>query len=266
MKDFLRNCFRFLYNIFSGQNAISRSTFLSLIPTNAKSLEIGPFSNPHLRGPNVYYFDVDNKEDIIKRAIAVNYVIADNLPDIHYVSPTGDLSIIEDTFDVVYSAHCIEHQPDLIKHLIDVEKLFNSGGKYYITIPDKRYSFDALLPTLDLGSVVEAYEEKRKVHQLANLIRHQALVVHNSPIRHWLSMHGTPGNSNAIVSHTRQALNQFKEAKGAYVDTHAWRFTPESFREIITQLNELNYINLQIERLYPTAFASNEFYAILKKK
>lgn len=267
IKNQMRDWMRVGYNTLSGQKTISRNDFLATIPISQKMLEIGPFTNPCLRGENVYYFDVLNREDLIKRTIIENYQIADceNIPHIHYVSPTGDLSIVPDKFDLAYSCHCIEHQPDLIRHLRDVEKLLHAGGRYFLTIPDKRYCFDALLAESDLGSVIEVFVENRKVHSLANVIRYHALTAHNQALHHWFSKHGKPGGTSGTVSQTKNALHQYKEAEGGYLDVHAWRFTPESFRQIITYLNELKYINMQVERIHPTTFAANEFYAVLKK-
>lgn len=54
-------------------------------------LEIGPFTNPTLRGRNVKYFDVMDKQGLIKRADAIGYAYASPV-DIDYVSSTGDLA------------------------------------------------------------------------------------------------------------------------------------------------------------------------------
>ena len=67
-----------------------------------------------------------------------------DITKIDYVSSDGNLNIIKDKFDYVLSSHCVEHQPDLILHFKNVEKLLKKQGYYFLIIPDKRYCFDAL--------------------------------------------------------------------------------------------------------------------------
>jgi hypothetical protein len=62
----------------------------------------------------------------------------------------------------------------------------------------------------------------------------------------------------------REAIDEWRAAQGAYLDTHAWYFTPDSFREIVDLLNRLSLISLSAERVYCTRFGSNEFWAILR--
>ncbi len=53
---------------------------------------------------------------------------AHRTPKIEYLSPTGDLTIVNRRFHAVLSSHCIEHQPDLIRHLQHVAALLDPGG------------------------------------------------------------------------------------------------------------------------------------------
>jgi len=46
--------------------------FKRIMPTD-RVLEIGPFTKPNLRGPNVRYFDVMDKAALIERAILHEY-------------------------------------------------------------------------------------------------------------------------------------------------------------------------------------------------
>ena len=96
----------------------NRNDLASLVGRQS-ALEIGPFTNPILRGPKVKYFDVLDKQGLIKRADAIGYAYSSPV-DIHYVSSNGDLSIVDEKFDFCLSSHCIEHQPDLIHHLKQV--------------------------------------------------------------------------------------------------------------------------------------------------
>ena len=260
-KEFISNIFSFFYNIFSKHKVISRDSFLKKISTIDKVLEIGPFTNPCLRGKNVYYFDVLNKENLILRAKENNYPVTE-IPEIHFVSADGNLEVVNETFDNVLSSHCVEHQPDLIKHLKDVSDILKPGGTYYLIIPDKRYCFDALLPESNIAAVIEAFKERKTKHSLKSVIEHRALTTHNNARRHWAGIHGTLENVSNRIS---GAMKEFEDANGRYIDVHAWQFTPGSFSNIINMLNELNYIDFKVTEIYHTALFSLEFYVVLKK-
>lgn len=261
MKSLLKKIIVFLHNFLSTNKRTSRESFLKKISADGDILEIGPFTNPSLRGDNIFYFDVLDKTNLIRRAKEEKYLVTD-IPEIHFVSSDGDLSIIKRSFDNVYSSHCIEHQPDLIKHLIDVNNILEPRGKYFLVIPDKRYCFDAVLPDTNIAPIIEAHYEKRTRHSLTNVIQHGALTAHHVPYRHWLGDHGT---TNDVPGKITTVLRQYEEAKGGYFDVHSWRFTPDSFVEIVNLLYKMNYINLTVSEVFHTAFASNEFYVVLQK-
>src|SRR5256885_1192954 len=75
-----------------------REHFLPLISQTVDTLEIGPFCGPQLRGDKVRYFDIAGREGLIEMAKQRQYPITET-PVIDYVSPTGDMDIIDEQFD-----------------------------------------------------------------------------------------------------------------------------------------------------------------------
>lgn len=208
-----------------GNALTTRWEFAALVPDDADALEIGPYSKPTLKSKRTRYFDVLSRAELIKRAGLVG--VADpGVPEIHFVSPVGDLSIVDDTFDVVLSSHCIEHQPDLVTHLRHVQRLLRSGGCYFLVIPDKRYCFDHFMPHSNLADVLDAFYAKATRHSLRNVLAHRALTCHNDVIRHWQGDHGL--NPEDYTLRVGRALREFEGGDGAYIDVHAWFFTPDS--------------------------------------
>lgn len=245
---------------FSGA-PFTRADLISLISLNESALEIGPFTNPMLVGPNVSYFDVLDKAHLIERARSVGYPVVSPV-EIDFVSPIGDLSAVTGTFDVIASSHCIEHQPDLVSHLQKVEQLLNPGGRYLLTIPDKRYCFDHFLQESSASQALAAFHERRKVHTLENVIEHRAMTTHNDALRHWRGDHG----EQRIDPHNLAiALSEFDASNGEYIDVHAWQFTPGSFGKLISDLNGLGVCGLRVEAVHETPFGSLEFCAALTK-
>lgn len=242
----------------------SRESFLTLIQGAQSILEIGPFCAPVVSGNKVRYFDVLSSEKLVKRAKEIGYPIR-NVPEIHFVSEKGDLGIVDERFDAVISSHCIEHQPDLVAHLQSVARILVSSGFYYLIIPNKLYCFDHCLAESTIAQVIQAHEEKRKVHTLSSLIEHRALTTHNDVVRHWQGDHVDNGYSESIAQRTKLAVEEYVRANGSYIDVHAWQFTPRSFRKVIKDLYDLGLTSLKPIRVYETPWGRNEFTAILQK-
>lgn len=243
-------------------NFISRPDFIKLMHPSLKSLEIGPYYTPVLKGGNVKYFDVLDKEHLIAKA-GIDKLPNDNIPEIDYVEPTGDLSIIEDKFDVVFSSHNIEHQVDLIKHLNQVSNLLTNGGKFYLFIPDKRYCFDKLIAQTTLADVINAHETEQKTHSLRTILAMRCETTHNDTLAIWRKEPTLPTNMSTDCY--KDAIQSYQDADGGYIDAHNWRFTPQSFKFIINQLNAMGLIDLKIESIFCTMTNSHEFEAILVK-
>ncbi len=257
-----------------------REEFFKLLPdlNKIKSLEIAPWFNPILIGDNVKYFDVYDKKTLIEKAIAEKLDIS-KIPEISYTHPEGDMSLIKEKFSLIFSSHNIEHQVDLVKHLNQVANLLEEGGKFFIAIPDKRYCFDHHISITPLSEVLAIYWQKPKVHSLQTILSMRCETTHNDSTEHWKGNNGemsyksnvyfNPYNGDKNFEDVKScffdALKEFEDANGAYIDSHKWRFTPESFYNIVNELYKMKLQPLKIEKVFCTAENSNEFYVILYK-
>ncbi len=241
-------------------NLANRDEFLAQIPSDGKGIEIGPFANPQLHGSNIKYLDVLTSEQLKQRALALG-MDPEKVPQISYIANQNGFPDIPVMFDYALSCHSIEHQPDLVKHLNQVEKILVPGGKYFLIIPDKRYCFDHYLASSTFVDVVGAFLEQRIVHTAKSVIEHRALTTHNDPVAHFSGNHGD------ILSnqHQRvlQAISEFQNASGSYIDVHAWQFVPESFTELIGNLNALGLTSFKITNIWNTPINNLEFFVTL---
>lgn len=242
--------------------AAHRTAFIAQILTDSV-LEIGPAVRPSLIGPGVKYFDIEDRAGLIAKAIAHEYP-TDNAVDIDFISPTGNLSVVDEQFDSVFSSHCIEHQPDLARHLIAVEKILRPGGRYFLIVPDKRYTFDATLDVSTLEDVLEAYQAQRVLHTTKSIMDHYIHTTHNDAARHWAGDSADP-RIDKIDERRNAAEIAISLADGGYVDCHGWLFTPETFRSILEGLYDRTIINLEVERVYDTVRGMPEFCAVIRK-
>lgn len=246
-----------------GAQTATRVEFFKLVNSYSRVLEIGPFYNPSVKGENVKYFDVLSGAGLRARAQAIGVDPA-TCPGIDFVSPTGDLSIVESEFDAIVSSHSIEHQPDLVRHLQNVARIISASGCYFMAIPDKRYCFDHHIVESTIADVLDAYVNRRTRHSLASIVEHRALTTHNDASRHWRDDHGEDAGAS-VANKVHAAVNEFLRDQQAYVDVHAWQFTPLSFARIAELLFQLKLIPFRVARIFHTLRNSNEFFVILEK-
>jgi len=261
-----------------GRNATvleNRDDFARLVPQTARALEIGPYTKPVLRGPNVRYADVWSSEDLVRRATTDPNVDAAGVPHIHYVTDPSSLSMIDEKFDVVLSSHVIEHQPDLVEHLRQVASVLEPHGAYMLMVPDHRFCFDHFMPATRLADVVAAHIERRTRHDMNSILRARLLMTHNDAQRHWDDDHGEPGScpdphlATLSMRERIELTARQSEPGGAlttgYVDCHAWHFTPETFAAVIDDLRTSGLVDWDVVRVYPTMRNTLEFWAVLQR-
>lgn len=236
-----------------------RDDFNRLAASLGTALEIGPFFRPGLPPSTTDFFDVLDTEALRERATTIGQDPA-KVPRIKWTDPNGSLSVVALSYDVCYSSHSVEHQPDLVGHLQEVEQILHPGGRYLLVVPDHRYCFDALLAPSTIADVMEAHVDRHRKHSLRSVIEHRALVTHNDVVAHWLGDNGDFELKSDLVA---RAIVEFET--NDYLDVHAWKFTPTSFATIVHALENLGETTFRLERLYPTLRWTNEFFAVLRK-
>jgi hypothetical protein len=194
-----------------------RDAIAELALAHRSVLEIGPFFRPALRGPNVRYFDVLDRPALVSRAESIGRP-TDTIPEIDFVSPTGDLRVVDQAFDAAFSAHCLEHQPDLVSHLKQVAALLPDGGRYYLIIPDKRYCFDHYLPVTSVADVLDAHERELEVHSLKSIVNGRSMTTHNHCVEHWKGRHDDTARPVGHPDRVKRALAEYRASDGRYID------------------------------------------------
>lgn len=246
----------------------NRFAFVKIVPRRP-ALEIGPFAAPLLKRPNVKYVDVFSTSELKELAPKLG-LDPESVPNISWVADPTDLSIVNEKFQICLSSHVIEHQPNLISHLNQVSNLLEDNGRYFLLVPDHRYCFDHFMTPSTISQVIGAFIENRVSHAAQSFIESRLHMTHNDPTRHWNNDHGSPEANPYFptknrVERLRDAINEARQTSIPIRDEHAWYFTPLTFQSMLTDLKDLELIDLEIERMYPTLKNSNEFWVILRK-
>lgn len=235
----------------------------------ATVLEIGPYGHPAdlTSFIKVKYFDLYDQQTLRKKINdnPMGSYTAAGVPFIDYSSPTGDLSVVNEKFDAVYSSHCLEHTTDLLGHLNRAAALLNPGGSYYLVIPDHRYCFDHYFPPTTVDDVLLAHNQRISAIQYESVYLHHIFRTHNHVWRHWRGDHEDAGfMSGRLEDRLEEAGDCIKKQGGPGLGGHNWRLTPDSFRFILESLRKRGLLNFEISRIYDTPFSRCEFTAILK--
>ena len=261
---------RMLRRLF-GKSSREEKVF-HLLDKKGLGLEIGPSHNPiapKKKGFNVHILDHATADQLrVKyKGHEIHGVKLENIEEVDFVwhgEPFQELIGKTGCYDWIIASHVIEHVPDFISNLQQCEALLKPTGILSLVIPDKRYCFDYFSSSSSTGNVLDAYAEKRVRPSHGQIFDHFA----NASKRHgniaW-SPDGSGGADELVHTFAEAQAHWAKSLSASdYIDAHCWRFTPASFRLLISDLQSLDLINLEIRAEFDTTGC--EFYVSLGKK
>ena len=243
-----------------------RTKVRSISSSNTKSLEIGPGTSPFLDPGVARFLDVASREVLESQYYT-------QAPEIHYVGEVSSFvgSLCE--LDLVVSIHSLEHFTDLLGGLYDISTFIKQGGHLYLELPDRRFSFDALSPPLDLCDIFCAAILKsdavsiRRFRVLQSYIRN----VKSGTLGSWggvlnpLSLPSDfsryyPPRDLSSFDNIAELIDSISFAPSS----HIWSFTSGEFREFLDFVCNNNIIPFRISSFSPTFGGS--FGVLLEKR
>jgi SAM-dependent methyltransferase len=246
------------------------AALLGSVPADATILEIGGGYNPrYLKAdhPGVYHLDHGSTEELRAKyaAFPATAHLVDRIQHIDFVfdgAPIETLVPAALRFDVIYGSHVLEHQVDLIGHLQSLEKLLKPGGRVIEMIPDLRTCFDALRFPSVTSDALAAHLNPAPVHQGKQVFDYLSREI---DINHGFRMRDAHFEGARFVRSLPESYEAMLAAQApgaAYADTHAWAFTPESFRLLMIELRLLGLMCLRPSQVSPRY--GNQFCAVLE--
>jgi SAM-dependent methyltransferase len=258
-------------NLAKGLNR--RDAVAQAMPADAHILEIGPGGYPLFRKsafPNLKIADYCGTDELM-RNIAQQFklptVPREHFEEVDYICADGKLTEIippELKFDLIFSSHNIEHQPNLILHLQNVEALLRDDGVAVFAVPDKRFTYDVFRQTSTTSDLLLAYQEGRSAPS-AKAVFDAAL---QTATLNFSDCRKIGFDDSVALGDLDAAYKNFL-ARGAaadsdYVDVHNWVFTPQSFQIIAIELYLLKLSSLMYE--FCSDAIGNAFLCIMAKK
>jgi len=223
------------------------------MPAQSRILEIGPGAAPVFRRrdfPNLKVSDYCCTAEL-RRQLQATYKL-DELPpdlfdDIDYVCADSRLAAhvpAGQQFDLIFSAHNIEHQPNLLEHLRSLQALLSPNGMAALVIPHKQRTFDVFRhPTTTSDVLMTQFGPPGwKTTQLAfDSDSHTALAPPGS--QHLFSAQDPMALGDLRLAFDRfQARLRGEPGDLAYLHHHV--FTPASLQIILAELYLLGLCDL----------------------
>ncbi|MFN7812702.1 MAG: methyltransferase type 11 [Planctomycetia bacterium] len=248
------------------------SLLLSGLSRDDLLIEIGPSYQPlapKSAGWRTTVVDHAGRSDLVAKYARDPSVDTARIEDVDVIWTGGPLeerfpAASLGSFGGLIASHVLEHMPDPIAFFKAVERLLDRGrGTLRLALPDKRLCFDVFRPTATTGRMLAAHRSRAVGHSYADLFDHVAYLARLDGRAAWTT---EPLQSLALdhtLDQARHNAEQGTSAGAAYIDCHAWQFTPTSFELLVLELTALGEIDWQIDWIKPQPYT--EFLVSLSR-
>jgi SAM-dependent methyltransferase len=167
--------------------------------------------------------------------------------------------------DYVIASHVLEHVPDMVSWLKEVDAVLKPHGELRLAIPDKRFTFDYLRQTTTLAGVLNAYVRRDRVPNTYCILD---FMLNMAPVDCTAAWQGEIDPSKLERRATFEgamAVVQDALQNGSYHDVHCWVFTPASFGQLCAELAQYGLLDFECAEFFDTVRNEFEFIVSLRK-
>lgn len=189
-------------------------------------LEIGALASPLPLPPGATakYYDYLSKEENIRR---FPHLPPEQFVDVDFIGQCEQLDLIPDgSLDFLIANHVLEHSADVIKTLVRFHDKLKEGGVLFVTLPDKRYTFDCDRPVTSFDHLWDEYLHGSTPNDYAHYLDYH---------RHVAAKTGGPPLTE----------EQFQQAGRVDIHVHVW--TQKEIIELLLELDRRKLVEWEIE-------------------
>lgn len=162
--------------------------------------------------------------------------------------------------DLVIANHVLEHLPNPIHWLQDLEKIAASPAHLFLSLPDRGHTFDYFKPLSDAVDWLRCYDSAQEMPDKYQIIRH---LYYHSDLTHTRSWVGDFPDDHVHRVSMEEAIKLAEDLARQYTDIHCSVFTCDSFCRIIGDLQHL--IPWRVVHAQDTMPGENEFRVLLER-
>lgn len=236
----------------------------------SRGLEVGPLTRPIVTREMgaVFYVDRATREELVTWYANDEKIDPREIVEVDYVWAERRLkdSIGKaEAFDYCIASHVIQHVPDMVTWLQELNEVLAEGGIVSLVVPDKRFTFDRLRSLTVPADLVDAHFRALRKPSARQIYDHFANFVEVNAAEIWSgdvddrTLQPLHGHAFGLKAGLDAARSQ------SYLDVHCWVFTPGSFLENLRILSELGLLGFEIASFFETPWGTNEFFVSLRK-
>lgn len=238
------------------------------IDKHGHGVEIGPSHNPIAPKRAGYKVDIIDHTD--RAGLLGKYkehgVNLDNIEEVDFIwsgEKYSELTGRSKYYDWVIASHVIEHTPDFISFVNGCHEILNDKGVLILAVPDSTHCFDYFRQITSISRIIDAHITGNKFHTVGTAVDHVLNVCTMDGNIAWDSIANGEFRFIHSMPEAKSLLDKSTDV-AAYLDYHAWCFTPHSFRTMIEDLYNLGLICVREVIFIPTG--GFEFFIVLAGK
>lgn len=249
---------------------VRKNRILHSVDLNAGiGLEIGPLSTPIVSKDEAKIFYLDHLDtEGLKKKYKNEPVILNDIAHIDFVLKDSDLTktFPRKRFDYILASHVIEHIPDTLGWLKQINTILNPGGVVSLIIPDKRFTFDINRRVSIPADVIGAHYDK--LTRFTSAMMYDFAYECKTDVETaaaWADPEGCRASSRRwSQTIVEKKLHDNLDPK-KYVDCHCYVYTPASFVEILRSAINHGLFDFEVDYFLETQENEIEFYVTLRK-
>lgn len=227
-----------------------------------RGLEFGPADNPIPLPDGLSITYIDRSRD-------VGAGFAGAVPIDHAWSGSGALTALlgRDDYDFALAAQVGQYVPNLLGWLRGIHAALRPGGVLNLSLPDKRFMFDAARPVSTLAELIEADLLAYERPSPRQIFGHTHDVRAITPEGIWMGedpVHAPRMAGEAALPHA-YAEAAAALAAGAYVACHCWVLTPLAFLDLVEGATRLGLFPFVLNHVSATQPDGFEFYVSMRR-
>lgn len=229
------------------------------------TLEVGAMNTPTIRPGECHttFLDWFSTEELRARHIDNPRVSLDDIVEIDYVVKSREIaSAVTERVDLAIANHVIEHVPDPIFWLDQLWHCVKPQGLLFLSVPDRRYTFDYYRRDSDPVELVRAHQEGHERPTADSIARHLYYLTAVSHEALWAGEAPPPLVPRMSFP---EALEKSTELAEVYTDVHSWVYTTESFTLALEALQQSGHIKWKTLAFEDVLEGQNEMRVLLQR-
>ncbi len=218
---------RFFVRMATGEDGFSMREFVAKRYLKGEGIEIGALDRPLAvaKGVRVRYVD-----RLSVKELRVQYpeYLNKKLVNVDIVDDGQALGKVPaESQDFVIANHFLEHCPDPIRSLQNMFRVLRPMGVLFLTIPDKRYTFDRDRPVTDFEHLAKDFHEGPERSKVDHF-------------REWVEIVGKVGDATKVSEEVKELIR-----KDYSIHFHVW--TQKEMIELFLKVGEYFKFQPEIE-------------------